>query len=268
MEPRQEDQARLEESPVSSLYKAVEPDGRGKVFTNPRADADDALTGAGAEPAAASDIPARRPDQSVAITSRASEQTFFPRHELGQPALSEDASLRVRRADIPLGHDQSSFRSDQWGRPGSPVAIALASSMIVAGARATTALPEFRASSIALTTGLKRLPRTALKHAMGVMLTGRRVDAGEGELPGSFNEVVDGDVLGAPKRLARDILACGPMFLRAAKQAVPRLLGSWRETALDAGWEGAVTKAMLRWSDTVRKPAAIASGRTPHWTGC
>ena len=69
--------------------------------------------------------------------------------------------------------------------------IALACDMIIASDRATFALPEPRVGLAALAGGIHRLPRQiGLKNAMGMMLTGRRVDAEEGQRLGFVNEVV------------------------------------------------------------------------------
>ena len=60
--------------------------------------------------------------------------------------------------------------------------IALACDLIVASERAVFALPEPRVGLAALAGGIHRLPRQiGLKHAMGMLLTGRRVSAEEGQ---------------------------------------------------------------------------------------
>ena len=59
--------------------------------------------------------------------------------------------------------------------------IALACDLIVASENAVFALPEPRVGLAALAGGMHRLPRQIpLKHAMGMLLTGRRVSAREG----------------------------------------------------------------------------------------
>src|SRR5213594_1730865 len=63
--------------------------------------------------------------------------------------------------------------------------IALACDIIVASEQAVFALPEPRVGLAALAGGLQRLPRMVpLKHAMGMILTGRRVGAEEGKALG------------------------------------------------------------------------------------
>ena len=60
--------------------------------------------------------------------------------------------------------------------------IALACDLIVASEHALFALPEPRVGLAALAGGMQRLPRQiGLKRAMGMLLTGRRVSAAEGQ---------------------------------------------------------------------------------------
>ena len=69
--------------------------------------------------------------------------------------------------------------------------IALACDLIIASEDATFALPEPRVGLAALAGGIHRLPRQiGLKNAMGMLLTGRRVSAEEGQRLGFVNEVV------------------------------------------------------------------------------
>ncbi|MCL4166571.1 UNVERIFIED_CONTAM: hypothetical protein GTU68_024716, partial [Idotea baltica] len=100
--------------------------------------------------------------------------------------------------------------------------IALACDLIIAAESALFALPEPRVGLAALAGGLHRLPREiGTKQALGMILTGRRVSAAEGQSLGFVNEVVpDGEVVDAAKRWAAQILECSPMSIRASKQAV------------------------------------------------
>src|SRR5246500_5301049 len=96
--------------------------------------------------------------------------------------------------------------------------------VIIAAETAPFALPEPRVGLAALAGGLQRLPRQiGLKHAMGMMLTGRRVTAQEAAALGIVNEVVGvGDLLGSARGWAGEILACSPMAVRATKEAALR----------------------------------------------
>src|SRR5437660_6322416 len=100
---------------------------------------------------------------------------------------------------------------------------ALACDIIVAAANAVFALPEPRVGLIA-GSGVHRLPRMiGQKAALGMILTGRRVSAAEGQALGFVNEVVPaGEALPAARRWAAQILACSPMANRASKQVIYR----------------------------------------------
>src|SRR3546814_501275 len=86
--------------------------------------------------------------------------------------------------------------------------IALACDLIIASDKALFALPEPRDGLAALAGGLHRLPRQiGTKQAMGMILTGRRVDAAEGKELGFVNEVVPAaELLDAAKRWAALIM--------------------------------------------------------------
>lgn len=146
--------------------------------------------------------------------------------------------------------------------------IALACDLIVAAESALFALPEPRVGLAALAGGLHRLPREiGTKQALGMILTGRRVPAAEGQALGFVNEVVpDGEVVEAAKRWAAQILECSPMSIRASKQAVYQGLGHAGVEAAYAGKYDAV-RAMVSSEDFVEGPLAFAEKRAPDWKG-
>ena len=88
--------------------------------------------------------------------------------------------------------------------------IALACDLIIASENAVFALPEPRVGLAALAGGIHRLPRLiGLKRAMGMMLTGRRVSAKEGEQMGFVNEVTTAEeLLPTARRWAEQIIEC------------------------------------------------------------
>lgn len=146
--------------------------------------------------------------------------------------------------------------------------IALACDIIVASERATFALPEPRVGLAALAGGMHRLPRQiGLKNAMGMLLTGRRVDAREGLRLGFVNEVVPpADLLPAARRWADDILACAPLSVRASKQAaIQGLDAPTLEAAVNGRYDQLV--AMLKSEDFREGPRAFAEKRKPEWKG-
>src|SRR5690606_5742564 len=102
--------------------------------------------------------------------------------------------------------------------------IALACDLIIASENAFFALPEPLVGLAATAVGLLRLPRQIpMKQAMGMVLTGRRVTAQEGQTLGFVNEVTPvGGALDAARKWAEQILACSPMSIRATKDLVHR----------------------------------------------
>jgi enoyl-CoA hydratase/carnithine racemase len=146
--------------------------------------------------------------------------------------------------------------------------IALACDLIVASERASFALPEPRVGLAALAGGLHRLPRSiGLKPAMGMILTGRRVDAAEALRLGIVNEVVPhAELLPAARRWAEQILECAPLSVRGSKQAVMQGLDkSTLQEAIGARYDQIL--AMFRSHDFIEGPRAFAEKRRPSWKG-
>jgi len=146
--------------------------------------------------------------------------------------------------------------------------IALAADLIIAADSATFALPEPKVGLAALAGGLHRLPRQIpVKQAMGMILTGRRVGAAEGQSLGFVNEVVPAaELLDAAKRWAGEIMSCSPMSIRASKESVYQGLD-------EANLEKAVTGhypavgALFKSEDLIEGPLAFAQKRAPQWKG-
>ncbi|MEN8158524.1 MAG: enoyl-CoA hydratase-related protein [Myxococcota bacterium] len=145
--------------------------------------------------------------------------------------------------------------------------IALACDLIVASEDATFALPEPRVGLAALAGGIHRLPRQiGLKNAMGMLLTGRRVSAAEGQQLGFVNEVAPkGEALAAAKRWATQILECAPLSVRASKEAAYRGLEGGLREAMGGTYDE--MRRMLKSEDFVEGPKAFAEKRPPQWKG-
>ena len=145
--------------------------------------------------------------------------------------------------------------------------IALACDLIVASEDAAFALPEPRVGLAALAGGIHRLPRQiGLKNAMGMLLTGRRVSAEEGQRLGFVNEVVPkGEALAGAKRWAAQILECAPLSVRASKEAAYQGLEGSLSQAMSGRYEE--LRRIVKSEDFIEGPKAFAEKRPPRWKG-
>lgn len=146
--------------------------------------------------------------------------------------------------------------------------IALACDLIIASDSAVFALPEPRVGLAALAGGLHRLPRQiGTKQALGMILTGRRVSAAEGQSLGFVNEVVPPDqLLATARRWAKEICECAPLSIRASKDVVYRGLAiASLEEAMAASYES--VRKMAGSADFIEGPKAFAEKRPPNWQG-
>ena len=181
------------------------------------------------------------PEQWVAIITGAGERAFSAGNDLRYTAENRGQLTIVEKG---FGGLTSRFdmvkpviAAVNGVAMGGGFEIALACDIIVASENAIFALPEPRVGLAALAGGLHRLPRQiGEKAAMGMILTGRRVPAAEGQTLGFVNEVVPaGEALAAAQRWAAQIIECGPMSIRASKDAVQRGLA---EPSLEAAIKG------------------------------
>ena len=114
------------------------------------------------------------------------------------------------------------------------------------------------------------MPREiGLKKALGMILTGRRVTAAEGQSLGFVNEVAKpGEALAGAKKIAAQILECSPMSIRASKETVYRgLMESSLKAAIEGQTKYEAIRAMFRSEDLIEGPMAFAQKRPPNWKG-
>jgi enoyl-CoA hydratase/carnithine racemase len=200
----------------------------------------------------------------------------------GERAFSAGNDLRYqaeggKRVPMPRGFGGLTSRFD-LAKPviaavngvamGGGFEIALACDLIVASENALFALPEPRVGLAALAGGLHRLPRQiGTKQALGMILTGRRVTAAEGQSLGFVNEVVPADkLMEAARRWAREICECAPLSIRASKDVVYRGLDvASLEDAMNQNYDS--VRAMVTSADFVEGPKAFAEKRPPNWQG-
>ena len=214
---------------------------------------------------------ARDPELWVAILTGEGERAFCAGNDLKYQAAGGD--MRGPQT----GFGGLTHRFDLW-KPlicavnglalGGGFEIVLACDIAVASAGASFGLPEVRVGLAALAGGLHRLPRAIpLKAALGLLLTGRRIDAAEALRLGLVNEVVPaGELQPAARRWAAQILEAAPLSVRASKQAA--LLGlahASLEEALATPYPA--LREMARSDDFVEGPRAFAEKRRPVWKG-
>jgi len=146
--------------------------------------------------------------------------------------------------------------------------IALACDLIIASEKARFALPEPKVGLAALAGGLNRLPRQiGSKRALGMILTGRHVEAEEGERLGFVNQVVPHEeLMSAAREWANQIAQCAPLSIRASKDVVYRSLDN---ASLEASMKEkyASVMTMVGSEDFVEGPKAFAEKRAPNWQG-
>jgi enoyl-CoA hydratase/carnithine racemase len=260
---------------MSYSFAKVEREGPITVVTIDRPDVMNALhPPANEELAAIFDDFAKDPEQWVAIITGAGDRAFSAGNDLRFQAENKG---RLTIPEAGFGGLTSRF---DLAKPviaavngvamGGGFEIALACDIIIASETAIFALPEPRVGLAALAGGLHRLPRQiGEKAAMGMILTGRRVGAVEGHALGFVNEVVPkGEALAGAKRWAGLILECGPMSIRASKEAVQKGLG---EPSLEAAIKGQnrypAVAELYRSEDFIEGPKAFAEKRPPAWKG-
>lgn len=149
---------------------------------------------------------------------------------------------------------------------GGGMEMVLGCDIVVASQKATFGLPEPRVGRLALDGGIALLARRVPHvHAMGMLLTGRRIDAATAHGFGLVNEVVAPDALDeAVDRWVADILACAPLSVRAVKAMVrageglgareaqmlrlPQLIEALQSQDQDEGVAAFLEKRPPRWS--------------------
>ena len=213
------------------------------------------------------------PDQWVGIVTGAGDRAFSAgndlKHQAGGGKMGSPPSGfagLTSRFDL----DKPLIAAVNGVAMGGGFEIALACDLIVASEAATFALPEPRVGLAALAGGLHRLPRMiGQKQALGMILTGRRVSAAEGQTLGFVNEVTKPDELMATaRRWAAQICELSPMSIRASKEAVYKGLD---EPTLEAAIKGQnrypAVAALFKSEDFVEGPMAFAQKRAPNWKG-
>lgn len=143
--------------------------------------------------------------------------------------------------------------------------IALACDIIIAAEHARFGLPEPRVGLMALAGGVHRLARAIpLKIAMGMMLTGKHINAAQAAQLGIVNEVVPLEHLNTTaERWAAEIMECSPLAVQATKEVAMDGLGSSLEEAMKRTYPG--VGKLMKSHDAKEGPLAFAQKRKPNW---
>jgi crotonobetainyl-CoA hydratase len=148
--------------------------------------------------------------------------------------------------------------------------IALAADLRVAADHAELALPEVTLGLVPDSGGLLRLPRRLPQNlATELLLTGRRMSAGEAHAHGLVTTVVPGsELLDAALALAGRIRAAGPLAVAAVMEVLERTPSLDIERGFDLLRSGSLPdyQAMLGSADAEEGPRAFSERRAPRWS--
>lgn len=215
------------------------------------------------------------PEAWVAIITGAGERAFCAGNDLKATARASangekrvDPSSRFAAITRGYGCPKPLIAAVNGVAAGGGFEIALACDIVVAADTARFGLPEPRVGLIAGAGGIHRLTRQIpLKQAMGMLMTGRLVSAGEGYRLGFVNEVVPAaELIGAAERWAQEILECSPLLLQLTKEAARDGYRLHIDDAIARDWERRIPR-MLASEDYVEGPRAFAEKRRPAWSG-
>jgi len=139
--------------------------------------------------------------------------------------------------------------------------------VVIAVEDASFGLPEPRVGRLPLDGGMTLLQRQIpYRHAMGLLLTGRRIKSPEALALGIINASVPRAALDATvETWLADILACAPLSVRAIKQ-VARRTAHLSATEAQAQRLPALVEA-LQSADSQEGVQAFLEKRKPNWSG-
>jgi len=210
----------------------------------------------------------------VAILTGSGEQAFSAGADLVAMAEAFAGGAEGPRYDVPFGGITRGFEC--W-KPiiaaingyclAGGLELALACDIRVAAEHASFGLPEPKRAIIPAAGGTQRLPRAVpLAFAMELLLTGNRFDAQTALRFGLVSRVVPADrLMATAEEIAAGVLECGPLAVRAIKQAAMQ----GREMSLEDGLklESQMAGRVFQSEDAREGPTALAQKRKPEYKG-
>ena len=145
--------------------------------------------------------------------------------------------------------------------------IVLACDVVVASTRAAFGLAEVTRNLVAGAGGLFRLPRVIGRvPAMDMILTGEPIDASRAYALGLVSRLVEpGAVFEEAMRVARAIVAAGPLAVRASREVV--LAAAQHDDEALQRLSQQKLEAVLTSEDAREGVTAFAEKRPPRWRG-
>lgn len=215
------------------------------------------------------------PDLRVAIITGAGEKFFSAGWDLNAAAQGEAIESDYGPggfAGLTELHDLNKpvIAAVNGAAAGGGFELALACDLIVAAEHAEFFLPEALVGVLA-DAGVFRLPRRLPRPiAMEMLLTGRRMRAGEARDWGLVNAVVpQSAVMEKAREFAAAILRAAPLAVAAIKEVTraTETLSLRDCYALLRSGQLSAYQAMLTSDDAKEGPRAFAEKRPPVWTG-
>ncbi len=211
----------------------------------------------------------------VAIISGGGEKFFSAGWDLKAAAGGEDVD-----GDYGIGGFGGIQELENFNKPvicavngiccGGGLEVALCADIIIAVDYATFALPEIRSGTVADAASIKLPKRIPYHIAMEMLLTGRWLDAEEGNRWGFVNEIVPaGQLMARAWEIARLIESGPPLVYAAIKEVVREAENQQFLPALKkiTGREFATVDTLYSSEDQIEGARAFAENRDPVWKG-